>query len=101
MTDMDIAQELGRKGADIDAIVDYVIAHPQRIPKLIEGVRAPKGTLRYGYEKVLRLVAERRPELIYPWFDVFVGMLDCDNSFLEWGALLTLGHLAPREAEGQ
>jgi hypothetical protein len=101
MTGVDFAQELGRKGTDIDGIAERVIADPQQIPGLIEGLRAPKGTLRYGYEKVLRQVAERRPELVYPWFDVFVEMLDCDNSFLKWGAILTVGHLAPADAQGK
>jgi hypothetical protein len=101
MAEVDIAQELGRKGAKVDGIVARVIADPQRIPELVEGLRAPKGTLRYGYEKVLRLVAERRPELVYPWFDIFVEMLDCDNSFLKWGAILTIGHLAAVDAEAK
>ncbi len=101
MAEMDIAQELGRKGADIDGIVDHVIADRQQIPELIEGLQAPKGTLRYGYEKVLRFVSERRPELVYPFFDVFAEMLDCDNSFLKWGAIMTIGHLAPVDAQGK
>ncbi len=98
---VDLAQELARKGADIESIVERVSAEPQQIPALIEGLRAPKGTLRYGYEKVLRLTAERRPEMVYPWFDVFAEMLDCDNSFLKWGAILTIGHLASADTEGK
>ncbi|MBN1359195.1 MAG: hypothetical protein JW993_01315 [Sedimentisphaerales bacterium] len=101
MAEVDIAQELSRKGADVEGIVARVIAEPRQIPALIEGVQAPKGTLRYGYEKVLRLIAERRPELVYPWFDVFAGLLDCGNSFLKWGAILTLGHLASADTEGK
>ena len=101
MAEVDFSQELGHKGADIPGVVAHVIADPQQIPALIEGLGAPKGTLRYGYEKVVRQVAEQRPGLIYPWFDTFVEMLDCDNSFLKWGAILTIGHLAAADAEGR
>jgi hypothetical protein len=48
---------------------------------------------------VLRLVSERRPELIYPYFGVFVGLLDSDNSFLKWGAIMTVANLAAVDAE--
>lgn len=101
MAKVDFAEELSRRGTDIANIVERVIADPTQIPSLIEGLRAPKGTLRYGYEKVLRLTAERRPDLVYPWFDVFAGMLDCDNSFLKWGAILTIGYLAGADAAGR
>lgn len=83
MTQVDFAEELSRKGADIESLVESVIADPQRVGELVEGLKAPKGTLRYGYEKVLRLTSERRPELTYPWFDTFVELLGCDNSFIK------------------
>jgi hypothetical protein len=92
---------LDRKGADVEGVVERIIADPRSIPEFIDGIRAPKGTLRYGYEKALRLTSERRPDLVYPWFDVFVDMLDCDNSFLKWGAILTIGHLAVVDTESK
>jgi hypothetical protein len=50
---------------------------------------------------VLRLVSERRPELIYPYFDIFVGLLDCDNNFLKWGAIMTVANLTAVDTENK
>lgn len=101
MADMDFAAELDRKGANVEGIVARVIADPRPIPELVDGLKAPEGTLRYAYDKVLRGVAERRSEVVYPWFDVFVELLDCGNSFLKWGAILTISHLAAADTEGK
>jgi len=93
MAKASVVEQLGQKGVDIEAIAKRVIAHPAAVAKLIEAIRTEKGTAKYNYEKVLRLVSERRPELIYPWFDAFVSLLDCDNSFLKWGAIMTVANL--------
>lgn len=98
---MNMAQQLGQKGADVGAIADHVVENPEHIAELIKGLKAPKGTTRYGYEKVLRLVSERRPELVYPWFEVFAGLLDGDNSFLKWGAIMTVANLAAVDSENR
>jgi hypothetical protein len=101
MVEMDMAKELGRKGADAGKIAGYVIKQPGCIESLIEGLKASKGTLRYGCEKVLRLVSEKRPGLIYPYFDLYSQLLDSDNSFLKWGAILTIANLAGVDSDGK
>jgi hypothetical protein len=90
---MNIAEQMARKGADIAGIAAQVMACPKQVAELIDGVQAPRGAIRFGYEKTLRLISEQRPELIYPHFDLFTNLLDCDNSFLKWGAIMTIANL--------
>lgn len=66
---------------------------------MIAALQIEKGTPKYAYGKVLRFVSERRPELIYPYFGVFAAMLDHDNSFLKWGAIMTVAHLTTVDAK--
>jgi hypothetical protein len=94
MANANILEQLGQKGADIPALVERVIKRPKEIAELIEALKVEKRAVKFSYEKVLRLASERRPELIYPYFDVFVDLLDSDNSFLKWGAILTIGNIA-------
>ena len=101
MVKQSITQRLGEKGADMPAIAALVIEKPECIAQLVEGLKASKGTIRYAYDKVLRLVSEQRPELIYPHFDAFVDFLDSDNSFLKWGAILTLANLVAVDEDGR
>ena len=96
---MDIQKEIARKGFDIAKVVSYAIKNPETIERLIEGVTAPKGSIRFAYEKVLRFISEERPDLIYPYFDVFKKLSVCDNSFLKWGAILTIANLAAADTE--
>ena len=96
---MDIAKEISKKGADAAKIARYAMKNPQCIDQLIDGVTLPKGSIRFGYEKVLRLISEEHPELIYPYFDVFKKLSACDNSFLKWGAILTIANLAVVDSE--
>jgi len=49
---MDLSK-LSQEGADITKVATKVMANPDLIPELVEGLMAPKGTLRYGFEKVL------------------------------------------------
>jgi hypothetical protein len=72
---------------------------PENIAVLIEGLKAPKGTARYGCEKALRAVSQERPDLIYPFFEVYVDLLDSDNSFIKWGAILTLANLIKADTQ--
>jgi hypothetical protein len=101
MVQADIVQQAGRAGANASAIAGRVIEHPESITELIDALQVEKGTAKYGYEKVLRLASEQRPDLIYPYFDFFAGLIDCDNNFLKWGAIMTIANLTAVDGEGR
>lgn len=94
MAKANILEQLGQKGADIPAFVERVIKRPKEIAELIEALKVEKRAVKFAYEKVLRLTSERRPELIYAYFEVFAGLLDSDNSIIKWGAIMTIANLA-------
>ncbi len=96
---MDIQEELDKKGLVPAELAEQVIKEPENIAGLIEVLKAPKGTARYRSEKVLRIVSESRPDLLYPFFDVYTGLLDSENSFIKWGAILTLANLVRADTQ--
>ncbi len=93
MAAKNILHLLTTKEIDVAAAVDQVVSAPEQIPELVAALRAERRSVKYAYEKVLRLVSERRPELIYPHFDAFAALLDHENSFLKWGAIMTVANL--------
>jgi hypothetical protein len=101
MAGASIIEQLGRKGVDITGIVDRIIDKPEENAGLAEALKVEKRAVKFSYEKVLRLVSERRPDLIYPYFDVFAGLLDSDNSFLKWGAIMTVANLTAVDTENK
>lgn len=96
-----IIQQIGEKEADVSAIADQVIKKPELLSELIEGLGADKARIKYGCEKVLRCISEKKPEVLYPKFDFFVGLLDSDNNFLKWGAIITIANLTAVDSENK
>jgi hypothetical protein len=96
-----LLQEIGQKGSNKSVIADRIIGNPELLPEIIEGLSADKARTKYGCAKVLRLLSEKKPELLYSWFDLFAGLLDSDNSFLKWDAIHIIGSLAAVDTEGK
>jgi hypothetical protein len=94
MKDPSLIQKIGRKKSDPSKIAELVIKSPSLIQEVLEGMSASEPAVKYTCEKVVRMISERQPDLLYPHFDFLVAMLDCQNSILKWGALRSLANLA-------
>ena len=101
MAKVNILEQFSQKKPDIQSIVESLIKRPGDIAEVVEALTVEKRAVKFAYEKTLRLVSERRPELIYPYFEVFVGLLDSENSFLKWGAIMTIGNLAAVDSDNR
>jgi hypothetical protein len=66
---------------------------------LVEGLESDRASVKYGCLKVLRIVSEKKPVVLYPHFDLFVDLLDSDNKFMQWGAIRILSNLASADRE--
>ena len=85
---------ISEKGSNPAQIAEQVIQSPELIRGVFQGLSAEQPSAKYGCEKVLRKIGEHRPDLLYPYFDFFTGLLDCDNSFLKWGAIASIANMA-------
>jgi hypothetical protein len=63
----------------------------------IDLVQETKGTAKFAADKIIRAVAEIKPELIYPYADVLISLLDSTNNFIKWGTILTIPYLVDIE----
>ncbi len=86
---------------DIEKIGEAAAQNPAIIKKLVEQLKTEKSSLKFSYEKILRFISEKSPDLIYPYFDDFVKLLDSENNFLKWGAILTIANLAQADSENK
>lgn len=91
---VDIIADLDRKGADPSRIAARVIREPKLVPVLIEALEDRRARAKYGAEKALRAVSERRPDLLDPHFDELVRLIRAQNSFIRWGAIRTMANVA-------
>lgn len=100
MIEQEIIKQIKQK-RDAGELVNQVIKNPKHIEVLIKVIGTEKGSIKFGCEKIVRLVSERKPELVYPYFDFFVKLLDSVNSFLKWGAIITISNLAVVDSENK
>jgi hypothetical protein len=86
---------------DVGKIAREIRRKPEEIPVVLEGMRSAKGAAKFVCEKALRSVSESDPDLLYPYFTDFIRLLDHENSFVKWGAILTVSNLAAVDSEGK
>jgi len=101
MAGWDLAARLSRKNANVERLVDDVIARPSRLATVLEGMRAETARVRFGAAKVLRLLAEKSPRTVLPAFSTIAKQLDDENQILRWNALHALSHLAREDHRGR
>ena len=94
-------EELKRRTARPDALAAQVIKQPALLQAVFEGLEAEAARVRYGCLKVLRLVSETDPSVLYPETHRFIRLLDSDNNILKWGAILIIGNLAAVDSKGR
>ena len=96
-----LLRQLARKGADKNRLAATVIQHPEMVPQLIAGLSSDQADVKFGSSKVLVLVSERAPAIIYPKIRCFIDLLDCENKILKWSAIRVIGNLGGVDAKNR
>ena len=89
-----LLQQIGRKASDKEAIACRVIKKRELLSDLFRGLSADEPGVKYGCSKILRIISEKKPRMLYARLDFFIDLLDSDNTFHEWAAILIIGNLA-------
>ena len=87
-----LASQLKNK-SDLAEFARAAISEPARIPELFEIMKTDQGSVKFTCEKVIRLISEQQPMLLYPYFNDLAKLLDSVNNFLKWGAIITISNL--------
>ena len=96
-----LLQEIGQRESNKEQIADRVAKDPQLISELIKGLSTQKADIKYGCAKVIRIISEREPDVLYPSFNFFVDLLYSDNNILQWEGIIVIGNLANVDSEGK
>jgi len=84
---------------DLNLFVAEVIRDAAILPILFEIVLTEKSGIKYTCSKIIRMVSEQKPELVYPCFEDVVLWLRHRNSFIKWDGILTLSNLVSVDHE--
>jgi len=94
MDPAEIYPELEHQKIDAERLAKQCIHWPEFIPVLIGGLAHEKARVKYGCAKALRILSDKRPELLYANFDFFADLLDHKNRIFQWEATYLLAGLA-------
>ena len=83
-----------KEAPDLEQLLTKAGNDPQFLDALFEIVRSEHSAVRYSCTKILRMLSERQPDKIYPYFDDVANWLRDSNSFVKWDGILTLANLA-------
>ena len=86
---------------DLEAFVKEVLQQPEYIPVLFAIIKNDPGSAKFYCEKVIRIVSERKPEYVYPYFEEVAALIGSPNSFIKWGAIITLSNLTAVDTENK
>ena len=93
MDNSNLLQQIARKNSDKYLIADKIISNTALLPELFTGLQAKEARIKYGSNKVLTIISEKNPSVLYPKLDFFVAQLDNENNFLRWGAIEIIANL--------
>jgi len=87
-------QELTDKKASAEKIAQKLVKNSKLIDDVIQGVSSEDPTTKFKSAKVLRILSEKRPDLLYAHWEHFAERLSHKNTFLRSDAALTIANLA-------
>jgi hypothetical protein len=93
MNNSNLLQQIARKNSDKDKFADMVIKDTSLLPELFIGLQASAASIKYGSNKVLIIISEKNPAVLYPKLDFFIAHLESENNFLKWGAIEIIANL--------
>jgi len=96
-----IQREIGGPKANFEAITERVAARAGLLPEVFAGLQADTARIKFGCLKVLRLLSERHPVVLYSHFDQLAELLGHENSILKWGAIIIIGNLAAVDSDNK
>ena len=91
--------ELKKKEIDQNTHAKNLIKNINLLPQFLNGLISKNETYRYNCFKVLYTVSEKKPDILYPYWDFLIKHLDSKNSYHKMSAVLILANLTAVDTE--
>lgn len=84
---------LEKKDIDLDVYVKELYEKPVLINQYLEGLLSKNETYRYNCFKILYIISEKKPNMLYPHWDFFIHLLKSENDYHKMSAVLIIANL--------
>lgn len=78
---------------DIFELADQCINNPEQITTLFDIINTEKSSIKFTCEKTIRIISDIEPLVLYPFFDRLAALLDSNNNFILWGAIISISDI--------
>ncbi len=82
-----------RKKTEAEAMAQKVIKNRKLLSELLSGISSTNPQTKFTSAKILRIISEKNPDMLYPEMDFFKDLLDSGNSILKWNAMDIIANL--------
>jgi hypothetical protein len=86
--------ELNRKNINVKKVAKKALDDKAILAELLEGVLSKKEKIRFNCFKVLLLISEDHPKVLYPKWDFFADLLISPNTYFKYIAIYIIANLA-------
>jgi len=86
--------ELNRKQDNSESLARRIVKNPNQLSVVFNGISSENPRIKFRSAKVLRLISEKNPKLLYPKIDFFIELLGSENNIIKWNATDTIANLA-------
>ncbi|MFC1783138.1 hypothetical protein ACFL02_06090 [Planctomycetota bacterium] len=101
MTESRILTLIADKESDKEKVAEKVMKKPELLAEVLAGLEAKPARIKYGCGKIIRIISEKKPEMLYPKIDYFFGLLDHENNIFRWEGIHVIGNLARVDAKNK
>jgi hypothetical protein len=82
-------------------LTEEIAGNTSLLPAVMGGISAREARVKYKSMKVLSLISRKSPRVLYPYFDVFVHLLESSNNIVKWNAIDIIANLTTVDAESR
>lgn len=85
----------------IEVYARQAVEDKSTLPILLEIIETDKTSLKFLGEKIIRQLSESHPEMLYPYFECMARLWESENSFIQWGFILSVPNLVRVDVENK
>ncbi|MFC1941414.1 hypothetical protein ACFLWL_03320 [Chloroflexota bacterium] len=93
--------DLSTNEVGVDSLAERALKDEERLSGLLEGILSKKEAIRYNSFKALLLISEEHPEVLYPRWDFFAGLINSANTYLKYIAIYIIANLTRVDTESK
>ena len=85
--------DLNDKNMNVESMAKEALKDEKMLSELLDNLKTKNETVRYNSSKVLNLLSEKNPEVLYPKWDYFVELLGSDHTYRKLSVIPLLANL--------